>query len=398
LSLAASGAQAQSTLNGLSFPASETGTGSAAATLFVNSAVPVETVVNLSSNNPALTVPASITVPAGASAVGFTFNYTAVSTGTNVIVGATDTLNGSYTQTGITLNASVVTTTPGLTAASAGLGFGNVTVGSTASGTVVLTDTGTANTVISGATVSGAGFTIPAQQLPVTLTPGASLTIQVSFAPSAAQAFSGALSVTSNAPAVSVPLSGTGVAAPANNPTLNGLSFPASETGAGSATGTLWVNANVPVATVVNLSSNNPALTVPASVTVPQGQSSVAIPFNYTAVSANTYVIVGATDTLNGSQNQTGITLNASGPPPAAHQVTLSWQAGTPTGNQTATVAYNVYRDGARINTSGAVTATSYVDTTVSAGQTYSYYVTALDASNHEGTLSNTTSATVPTP
>lgn len=56
-------------------------------------------------------------------------------------------------------------------------------------------------------------------------------------------------------------------------------------------------------------------------------------------------------------------------------------------------VGYNVYRDGAKVNTS-AVTATTYTDTGLTANTTYSYTVTAVDSTGAESAPSATVSGT----
>ena len=83
-------------------------------------------------------------------------------------------------------------------------------------------------------------------------------------------------------------------------------------------------------------------------------------------------------------------------PPSAGHQVTLNWNAST-----TPSVTYNVYRGRvsggpySQINPS-AVTALSYVDTSVAAGQAYYYVVTAVSSINVESGYSNQSMATIP--
>jgi hypothetical protein len=84
------------------------------------------------------------------------------------------------------------------------------------------------------------------------------------------------------------------------------------------------------------------------------------------------------------------------------HSVSLSWQ---PSSSPPATIAgYNVYRGTTlggpyptKLNSS-LWTETSYVDTTVLAGQTYYYVVTAVDTSNNSSVYSNEAPAVVPTP
>src|SRR5206468_3322963 len=67
------------------------------------------------------------------------------------------------------------------------------------------------------------------------------------------------------------------------------------------------------------------------------------------------------------------------------------WTA--PTDNVGVT-GYQIYRGGARLTTIG--NATSFSDTTVVGGTTYSYQVSALDAAGNESAPSNTATATTP--
>jgi fibronectin type 3 domain-containing protein len=84
-------------------------------------------------------------------------------------------------------------------------------------------------------------------------------------------------------------------------------------------------------------------------------------------------------------------------PPGPQHNVTLSWKPST-----SAVVGYYVYRRGGasgviRLNFA-PVSATSYVDSTVSAGQTYFYVTKAVNAKGAESAPSNEVRADVPTP
>jgi hypothetical protein len=82
------------------------------------------------------------------------------------------------------------------------------------------------------------------------------------------------------------------------------------------------------------------------------------------------------------------------GPPGQQHKVTLSWNA-----SASAIIGYNVYRRG----TSGVVKlnlepvpGTTYVDSTVQAGQTYFYVTKAVSARGTESTPSNEVRVDVP--
>lgn len=84
-------------------------------------------------------------------------------------------------------------------------------------------------------------------------------------------------------------------------------------------------------------------------------------------------------------------------PPP--HYAALSWTASTSQG----ILGYNVYRSltsagpYTKLNSS-LVSGTSYVDSTVAAGQTYYYVATAVGPGNIESAYSNQASATIPSP
>ena len=71
--------------------------------------------------------------------------------------------------------------------------------------------------------------------------------------------------------------------------------------------------------------------------------------------------------------------------------VTVSWTAALP-GTDPA-VSYDIYRGGAEI---GSATGTSYVDSSVVAGATYTYCVTSVDASGNQSTQACAAAVTIP--
>lgn len=73
-----------------------------------------------------------------------------------------------------------------------------------------------------------------------------------------------------------------------------------------------------------------------------------------------------------------------------ASHVSLSWSAST---DNVGVAGYKVYRDGSYLTTTAS---TDYTDGGLTAGTTYSYYVTAVDAAGNESAASNTASATTP--
>ncbi len=82
-------------------------------------------------------------------------------------------------------------------------------------------------------------------------------------------------------------------------------------------------------------------------------------------------------------------------PSPTAHSVSISWSPSSSPG----VVSYNVYRattPSAGPTKIGNATGTSYVDTSVQAGQTYYYTVTAVNGANLESPEPSEVSVTVP--
>jgi hypothetical protein len=105
-----------------------------------------------------------------------------------------------------------------------------------------------------------------------------------------------------------------------------------------------------------------------------------------------------ASVTINGA-NVPGVNFTATTDPVSVqHRVTLTWTASTSSG----VVGYNIYRStvsgGAYTMIQSSVSGTSYVDSSVSSGQTYYYVATAVDGNNDESVDSNQAQAVVPVP
>jgi hypothetical protein len=119
---------------------------------------------------------------------------------------------------------------PQLTVNPTAVSFGNVPLNVASTQPVTLTSTGTAPVTISAAAANGAPFSVSGVNLPVTLNPNQSVTLQVQFDPNATGSASGQLTVTSNSTTgatTNIPLSGTGTAAttPGLTVSTNSLSF-----------------------------------------------------------------------------------------------------------------------------------------------------------------------------
>ena len=234
--------------------------------------------------------------------------------------GANPTLSVPVTGTGVT---------PGtLSPNPASLGFGNVQVGSNSVLSETLTNTGGVNVTISQANVTGSGFTVTGLTLPATLTPNQTLTFSVKFAPSAAGAVSGNVSIVSDASnsPLNIGLTGTGVTPGQLSPNPTSLAFGNVQVGnSKSLTETLTNSGGssltVSAASVTGSGMSLSGLSLP--LTLNPGQStSFTVQFAPTvagAVSGNvTITSNGSNPTLNIPVSGTGVTPGTLSANPAA--------------------------------------------------------------------------------
>jgi hypothetical protein len=90
--------------------------------------------------------------------------------------------------------------------------FGQVTIGSSSTVPVVIKNAHLSSVTLSQLRTTGAGFSTTGPTLPVTLAAGQSVTLNVTFTPQAAGTNAGSIFV--SGPALALPLTGTGIAAP----------------------------------------------------------------------------------------------------------------------------------------------------------------------------------------
>src|ERR1019366_2247277 len=160
------------------------------------------------------------------------------------------------------------------------LAFGNAQVGSHASLSETLKNTGGSTVTISSTSVGNAAYSISGLTLPASVAAGQSLAFTVKFAPSAAGAASGNLTLVSDAAnsPLSIPLSGTGVTAVtagdlSANPTS--LAFGNVQVGSHANLSETVTNTGGSTVTISSASVGNAAysingLTLPASVAAGQ--------------------------------------------------------------------------------------------------------------------------------
>ncbi|MGO8756847.1 MAG: beta strand repeat-containing protein, partial [Terracidiphilus sp.] len=243
--------------------------------------------VSLVSSNSLVSVPSSVTVAAGAISASFTATVSPV----------TSTQQATLTASagGVSEHFALqLTVGPTLSLSTNSVAFGNVGVNTQATQTLTLSSTGSIAVTINASALSGAGFTASGATFPLTLNPNQTATLNLQFAPTAAGAASGSLTLSSNSAtgyAASVNLSGTGV------PVLTGFTC-ASGSMTGAGTDTCTVTLNVAAATggfAVTLASNNSAVSAPVTVTVPAGAMSASFAATVSAVNVAQAVTLTAT-------------------------------------------------------------------------------------------------------
>lgn len=291
-----------------------------------------------------------------------------------------------------------------LSVAPASLDFGNVAVGGAKTSTVTLSSSASnsGNITVSQISVSGADFSIASgPQLPLTLTPGQSANVSVTFSPKAGGSSSGTLSITSdatNSPS-SVPLAGIGLGAGQLGVSPATINFGNVNVG-GSAnqTGTLTAGAtDIHVSSAAWNGQGYSVSGITFPVTVPAGKDvNYTVTFTPQAPGSAPGSISFVSDANNSPTDQT---LQGSGTQTGQqHNVALSWNASASSG----VIGYYVYRGtqpgGPYPNrlTSTPQPGTNFTDSSVSSGTTYYYVATAVDSNNNESVRSNEATASIP--
>lgn len=322
-------------------------------------------------------------------------NFTGVGTASYVTTVGNHSYNG-------TMNANLTGTgiAGGFLSAPSSMSFGNVTVGSSQSQTLAISNTGGASITISSDAINGSGFTASGLSFPYTLAAGASANLSITFAPTTSGTDSATLTLTSNAsdPTVYVSLSGTGttstgtIAVSPGSMSFGNVTIGNAQTQNGS------VTASGGSVTVSSVSSNSSLFTIGGlslPVTLSSGQS---VPFTVTFAPTTTGT-ASANLTFTSSNSNSAIETASGSGTTIQHIVDLSWNAST-TGSIT---GYNVYR---AVSASGPFskinpsldTSLSYSDGSVQSGKTYYYATTAVDSSGQESSYSNQIQAVVPFP
>jgi len=124
-----------------------------------------------------------------------TFAPTAAGTASGAITIASNAQNATAT---VALNGSAVAASYTMSLSPSSVNFGNVNAGSNTTQTVQLSNTGNSSVTVTRVAASGAGISVGGLGAPVTLAPSKSVTLTVTFAPTAAGATAGSVTVTNN--------------------------------------------------------------------------------------------------------------------------------------------------------------------------------------------------------
>lgn len=305
---------------------------------------------------------------------------------------------GSVTSTTATLTVNSAPA-PAIQLSSTALNFSNDIVNTSASLSLIITNTGTATLSISQINVTGAAFSLSGVSMPLNVSAGQKTTVSVVFSPTSTGTATGSLSVVSNAPTSpsSVTLSGSAVAATYTlgvSPTS--LSFGDVTTGTSSAAQSVTVtntgNSSVTISSIAVSGTGYSMSGGGSNVTLTPSQTlSVSVAFDPTSAGS-------VNGSISVASNATGspATVTLSGTGMAQSSVALAWDASAST-----VAGYNVYRT--TISGSAYVKVNSlllsgmtYSDPGVKSGTTYYYVVTAVDSGGDESTYSNQVSAAIP--
>ena len=240
-------------------------------------------VINLLSNEAYAQVPASVTVPAGASTVTFTVTTTAVTKNGEALIVATDA-NGVFSKHTLKVTAPVTVDVKELN-----IGPDAVISGGIATGTVRLNSAApTGGFVVTLASDQTSvqvpsSVTVPAGAKQATFTVTTSTVTATSVAKITATD-SNNKSVSSHIAVMPLKLVGLGIS-------------PKDIVGGTSTTGAVLLNAAAPTGgVVISLSSSSASVQVPGSVTIPAGQLGISFPVTTSAVTARTQATITAMD------------------------------------------------------------------------------------------------------
>jgi hypothetical protein len=276
------------------------------------------------------------------------------------------------------------------------IAFGSIQDGNTAQSYVTLTNGKIGNATISSVAENGTGFSVQGLSLPMTLTPGQSVTFSVLFSPQISGSVTGALQFMNakNSRLAWIPLSGTGTTSGQLSLSPTSASFGNVTVGStASQSGKLTAGgASVTITSASSSSSEFTLSGISLPTTIPAGQS---MPYSV-AFTPQTSGTASATLSFASNASNAAESLTGTGVAVVQHTVSLNWSPSTSQVN-----GYNVYRGStaggpyAKLNSTPDPN-TVYSDGTVASAHTYYYVTTAVNSSGQESSYSNQVQVSVP--
>ena len=319
-------------------------------------------------------------------------------TSSETVSGNVTVVNSQGSSTVIPISASGVQ--PAISVTPSSVSFGSISVGSSNTQTMKVTNSGTGVLTISQISVAGSGFSSSGATLPISLNAGQSSNFNLQFAPTSAGVVNGSASLVSNAPGspAVISLSGTGTAASQT------LSFSTSSVSFGNVNDGSSASQSV---TVTNVGNSNVTISQISSSGTGFALSGAGTPVTLSSTQIFTFGVLfnpvsagSVTGSVIVASNASGspktIALSGTGVTITAHSVALTWNASTDS-----VAGYNVYRSttsgsGYILVNGGLVGGLAYTDTSVQSGTTYYYVTTAVNSSGDESSYSNEAQAIVP--
>ena len=311
------------------------------------------------------------------------FDATAAGNATAILTVRTDTGIASE-QVALAGTATAAPQQIGITPPS--LNLGSVTVGTTAKGTVTVSNVGGSNLTVSSISVPGNPFTVSGLTTPSTIAPGGSNSFNVAYTPTAPVTSTGSVTITSDDPLTPtsvLTVSGTGTATPVA-PTIT--TQPGSQTVTAGQTATFAAVAAGTAPFSYQWQKNGVNI---AGATL----SSYTTPATATSDSGSTFAAVVTNTVGTMTSSATTLTVN---PAPVSPTITTQPGSQTVTAGQTATftvvasgaapLSYQWRKNSVNIAGATAVSYTTPATTTSDSGSTFSVVVT-----NTAGTVTSST-------
>ena len=293
---------------------------------------------------------------------------------------------------------------PSLTVSSNTVDFGNVSVGGKKTVSLAVSNgaDNSASATVSQISITGKGFTLSTKPaLPAAVASGQSVTIGITYTPSASGSSSGTLTIGSDASnsSISIPLSGDGTTTADAQLSVSPSNISFGSVAVGNSvtkTGTLTAsNAKVTVSTVDESGEGYSLSGITFPLTLDAGKSvSFAVTFAPQAAGSSP----GSLGFVSSVSADPNATLSGTGTQASSHTVSLSWIASS----SSSVVGYNIYRgtsSGGPYSTkltSSPQPDTSFVDDSVQSSSTYYYVATAVDSDSGESVRSNQAKAVIP--